>query len=129
MKLKFVLSSAALYMALVGLGMMLVPRQFGIGAVPADASPALVAFLRIFGGPCLGIAALDWLTRDAPPSPTRRAVVLGNVVGFGSVAAIDVWGVLGGSARPMARLFLVIHLALAIAFVVAARRSALAERG
>ena len=56
MKLKVLLSIAAAYMALVGVGMMVVPQQFGIGAVPADASPALIAFLRIFGGPSIGIA-------------------------------------------------------------------------
>lgn len=58
MNLKVLLSIAAAYMTLVGIGMMFVPHQFGVGAVPADASPALIAFLRIFGGPCLGIAAL-----------------------------------------------------------------------
>lgn len=118
MKLRVLLSIAAVYMALVGLGMIFVPRQFGIGAVPADASPALIAFLRIFGGPCIGIAVLNWVARDAEPSRALNAIILGNVVGFSCVAASDIWGVFSGSARPIAKLFLVIHLAMAIAFAL-----------
>ncbi len=118
MTLKAVLSIAAAYMALVGLGMLLVPSRFGIGAVPADASPALIAFLRIFGGPCIGIAVLNWVARDAEPSSALNAIILGNLVGFSCVAASDIWGVFSGSARPIAKLFLVIHLAMAIAFAL-----------
>lgn len=118
MQLKVVLSIAAAYMALVGIGMMFVPHQFGIGAVPADASPALIAFLRIFGGPCIGIAVLNWVSRGAEPSSARNAIILGNAVGFACVAATDVWGVFTGGARPIAKLFLVIHLSMAIAFVL-----------
>jgi hypothetical protein len=64
MKLKAVLTVSAIYQAIVGVGMMLAPRQFGIDAVPPDASPALIAFLRIFGGPMLWIAVLNWMARN-----------------------------------------------------------------
>jgi hypothetical protein len=117
-KLPLLLTAAAGYLALVGLGLIFVPKQFGIGAVPADATPALLAFLRIFGGPCLGIAALNWMTRASPPSPVRHAVILANAVGFATVAAVDIWGVFHG-ARPVAKLFLVVHLGFALAFVFA----------
>jgi uncharacterized membrane protein len=121
-KLKAVLTVSALYQACVGVGMMLAPRQFGIGAVPADASPALMHFLRIFGGPMLGIAVLNWMARNAEPGTARNAIVVANIVGFGCVALVDVWGVSTGGARPIAKLFLVIHLLMAVAFVVAWRR-------
>jgi hypothetical protein len=124
MTLKLVLIASALYLALVGAGVMLVPRYFGIGAVPQDASPALIAFLRIFAGPCFGIAVLNWLARDAEPSPALRAIVLANIVGFGCVAATDVWGVVSGDARPIARAFLVVHLLFTLAFGTALRRGA-----
>jgi hypothetical protein len=123
MKLGIVLTAAAIYMALVGLGMMFVPHHFGVGAVPPDAPPALIAFLRIFGGPCLGIAVLDWLSRNSEPSRTRDAIVLGNIVGFGAVATMDIWGVLSGDARQAAKLFLAIHLLMTFAFVIAFRSS------
>ena len=128
MKLKGVITVSAIYLAVLGIGFMLAPRQIGIDAVPADASPALIAYLRIFGGPILGIAVLNWMTRNAEPSAARNAIVLGNIVGFGCVTLMDVWGVFSGGARPAARLFLVIHLLMTVAFVVAGRASMRAQR-
>jgi hypothetical protein len=118
MKLKATLTVSAIYQGVVGLGMMLAPRQFGIDAVPVDATPALIAFLRIFGGPMLGIAVLNWMARTAEPSTARNAIILANIVGFGCVTLVDVWGVFTGSARSIAKLFLVIHLLLSVAFIV-----------
>ena len=121
MKLKAVLTVSAIYQGVVGLGMMLAPRQFGIDAVPVDATPALIAFLRIFGGPMLGIAVLNWMARNAQPSTARNAIILANIVGFGCVTLMDVWGVFTGGARSIAKLFLLIHSLLTVAFVVAWR--------
>ena len=72
--------------------------------------------------PFLGIAVLNWLSRDSAPS-ALRAVLLANLVGFGAVAANDVWGVATGEAREAAKIFLVVHLAFAIAFAVAVRKN------
>jgi hypothetical protein len=118
--LKTVLTLSAIYMAAIGLGLMAFPLQFGVEAVPPDASPELVALLRLLGGPFLGIAALNWLSRNAEPSTARRAVIIANIVGFGAVAANDVWGVASGEAREIAKVFLVIHLAFTVDFVAAA---------
>ena len=68
---------------------MIAPRQVGIDAVPADGSPAPIAYLRIFGGPILGIAVLNWMTRNAEPSAVRDAVVCGNIVGFGGTPTVS----------------------------------------
>jgi uncharacterized membrane protein len=121
MKLKAVLTASAIYLGLIGLGVLFVPRYFGIGAIPPDAPPALIAFLRIFAGPCLGIAALNWMARNTEPSPARDAIVLANIVGFGCVTAVDVWGVFSGDARDLAKVFLAIHLLFTLAFVTAGR--------
>ena len=118
-KLTFALS--AIYLAAVGLGLMLVPLQFGVGAVPVNASPELVALLRLLVGPFLGIAVLNWLSRDAEPSPALRSIIFANLIGFGAVAANDVWGVASGEAREIAKAFLVVHLAFTLAFAAAAR--------
>src|SRR5690606_22297208 len=96
MKLSTVLTASAIYLAVLGVGFMLFPREIGVEAVPADASPALVAYLRVFGGSFLGIAVLNWLARNAEPSRTRNAIVIANSVGFGCAAAMDIWGVFGG---------------------------------
>ena len=119
---KATLVLSAIYLALVGIGLMIFPLQFGVGAVPEDASSELIALLRLFGGPFLGIAVLNWLSRDSG-RPALRAVLLANLVGFGAVAANDVWGVATGEAREAAKIFLVVHLAFAIAFLVAVRRN------
>ena len=121
LKLTFVLS--AIYLAAIGLGLLVVPLQFGVGAVPPDASPELIALLRLLGGPFLGIAVLNWLSRNARPSKELKAILLANIVGFGLVAANDVWGVVTGEAREIAKAFLVVHLLFTAAFVVAARRA------
>jgi len=115
---KTTLTLSSIYLALVGLALLLVPVQFGVGAVPPDASPQLVALLRLLGGPFLGIAVLNWLSRNEPPN---RAVLLANLVGFATVAANDMWGVFTGEAREIAKLFMLVHLGFAIAFAIAAR--------
>jgi hypothetical protein len=122
MKLKALLTISAIYQAMIGLGMLLVPRQFGIGAVPDNAPPELIELLRIFGGPMIGIALLNWLARSLEPSPALNAIILANLVGFGCVAASDVWGVVTGGSRPVAKVLLVIHVLLAVAFVSAWQR-------
>jgi hypothetical protein len=120
---KVTLTLSAIYLALVGIGLMIFPLQFGVGAVPEDASPQLIALLRLLGGPFLGIAVLNWLSRDSAPS-ALRAVLLANLVGFGAVAANDVVSVSLGEAREAAKIFLVVHLAFAIAFAAAVRKNA-----
>jgi hypothetical protein len=121
MKLKTVLTVSAIYLGVLGLGFMLVPQQIGVGAVPPDASQALVAYLRIFGGPCVGIAVLNWLARNAERSSALDAIILANIVGFGCVSAMDVWGVFSGGARPIAKVFLVVHLLMTVGFIMAWR--------
>jgi hypothetical protein len=122
MKLKTVLILSAISLGVLGVGFMLVPREIGIGAVPPDASPALVAYLRIFGGPCLGIAVLNWLVRNAEPSVALDAILRANIVGFGCVTAMDIWGVFSGGARPVAKVFLVVHVLMTVGFILARRR-------
>jgi hypothetical protein len=128
MNLKAMLTVSAIYLGVVGLGVMLVPQRFGIGAVPADPSPELIAYLRVFGGPFAGIAVLNWLARKAEPSTTRDAIILANIVGFACVTAMDIWGVFGGDVRPVQKVFLVIHLLMTLGFILSARTNLRAGR-
>lgn len=113
------LTVAALYLAVIGFALLLVPAQFGVGAVPANASPELIALLRLLGGPFLGIALLNWISRDTDPPTIGSTVILANLTGFGVVALNDVWGVLSGEARDVAAGFGVVHLAFTAAFLFA----------
>lgn len=111
---------SAIYLSLVGCALMFVPRQFGVGAVPPDASPELVALLRLLGGPFLGIAALNWLTRRFEAA-ALRPILVANLIGFSTVALNDVWGVTSGEARELAKPFLVIHGMFALSFLFGLR--------
>ena len=122
MKLNILLGIASIYMALVGIGLIFAPQAFGLGAVPTDPSPALIAFLRLWGSPLLGIAVLNWRARNAEPSAARDAIILGNIVGFAAIAALDTWGTFSGG-RPVTKVFALIHLLFAAAFLWAGRRS------
>lgn len=122
MKLSVLLTVTAVYMAILGLGFIFAPEAIGVGAVPPDPPDALVAYLRVFGGPFLGIAVLNWTARNAEPSTARDAIILGNIVGFSVGPATDVWGLQHG-ARPVAAVALVVNLLLALAFVWAWRTS------
>jgi hypothetical protein len=122
MALRILLSIAAIYMALVGLGLIVAPQAIGMGAVPTDTSPALIAYLRLFGSPFLGIAVLNWAVPHAEPSTARHAIILGNMVGFAAIAALDVWGVFSG-ARPLTKVFAIMHLLFAVAFIWVGRMS------
>jgi hypothetical protein len=122
MRLSTLLSIAAVYMALAGLGFVFAPQAFGTGAVPTDASPELIAYLRLFGSPFLGIAVLNWMARNAEPSAARNAIILGNIVGFAGIAALDVWGSFSG-ARELTKVFAIIHLLFALAFIWVGRTS------
>lgn len=119
---RMTLSISAVHLGAIGLELLLFPLQFGVGAVPADASPQLVALLRLLGGPFLGIAAFNWMSRKAGPSPMRRVVLIANLIGFGIVAVNDIWGVATGEARAIARYFLVAHLIFAFGFAIALAR-------
>lgn len=118
---KVTLTLSAIYLAVVGLALMLMPLRFGVGAVPVDAPSELIALLRLLGGPFLGIAVLNWLSRDLDRSKALDVILIANIVGFGSVAANDVWGVASGEARELAKVFLVVHLLFTAAFVAAFR--------
>lgn len=73
------LTMSALYLAALGLALMFFPLPFGTGAVPKDAAPELLALLRLLDGPLLGIAVLNWLSRDVEASASRP-VALANIV-------------------------------------------------
>jgi len=124
MKLSTLLSIASVYMVLAGLGFILFPQAFGRGAVPSDASPALIAYLRLIGSPMLGIAVLNWMTRKEGPSLARNAIIIGNTVGFAVIAILDIWGVFN-DARPATKVFVIIHLLFAFAFLILGRKNML----
>ena len=119
MKTNVLLITAAVYLALVGLGFLLAPGVMVFGAL--GSTPAtIVAELRQYGGSLLGIAVLNWVSRNAEPSIARNGVFLGNTVGYGLVAIGGVLRQLSG-AIAIGRVFVVINALFAIAFLMVGR--------
>ncbi|WP_026310063.1 hypothetical protein [Niabella aurantiaca] len=122
MKLRNLLTVASVYMALVGLGLVFFPQAFGRGAIPENASAALISYLRLWGSPLLGIAVLDWMARKEGASKARDAIITGNMVGFAVIASLDAWGLLNG-ARPITAVFVVVHLVFTLAFILIGKKN------
>ena|SRR2546430_11638316 len=97
--IKHLLTVAAVYLGAIGIALLVAPVQFGVDAVPRDASPELVSLLRLLGGPFLGIAVLNLVSRTAQLPVALKPVLLANLVGFGVVACNDIVGVITGDAR------------------------------
>jgi hypothetical protein len=122
MKLSTLLTIASIYMATVGLGFILFPEAFGRGALPTNPSPALISYLRLWGSPLLGIAVLDWMVRKEGPSKARDAIIIGNTIGFAVIALLDALGLFNG-ARPITKVFVIVHLIFTLAFILAGRKN------
>jgi hypothetical protein len=119
MKPSVLFSTAAIYLALVGLGFLFVPGILtfnALGGTPA----VIVAELRQYGGALLGIAVLNWIARNAEPSKARDGIFVGNTVGFGLVAIGGVLRQLNGAVAA-GWLFVLLNLLIAISFFLVGR--------
>lgn len=119
MKTNVLLTAAAIYLTLVGLGFLLVPGIMVFGALGGTSS-IIVAELRQYGGALLGIAALNWASRNAQASIARNGVFLGNTIGFGLVAFGGVLRQMSGAVA-IGWVFVAINLLFAIASFIVGR--------
>ena len=122
MKLNVILIISAVYMALIGLGHLVAPVAMSAGAVPADASSGLIAFLRHYSALFIAIAVMNWMARNSEASTARNAIVLANMVVFGLGAILDVGAVISG-AGAVGLVPATINLVIATAFFWAGRMS------
>jgi hypothetical protein len=122
MKLNVILIIAAVYMALIGLGHLVAPVAMSAGAVPADASSGLTAFLRHYAALFIAIAVMNWMARNSEASTARNAIVLANMVVFGLAAILDVLAVVSG-AGAAGLVPATLNLVIATAFFWASRMS------
>ena len=77
MKTNILLITAAIYLALVGLGFLLAPGIMVFGAL-GGTPDIIVAELRQYGGALLGIAALNWVARNAEALSAATRCVSGG---------------------------------------------------
>ena len=119
MKPSILFSISAIYLTLVGLGFLLVPGILTFGALGATPT-VIVAELRQYGGALLGIAALNWVARNAEPSKARDGIFVGNTVGFGLVAIGGLLRQLSG-AIAIGWLFVLVNVLFAVSFLIVGR--------
>lgn len=80
MKTKWLLSSSAFLMGLIGLSLTFLPEEVS-NLLGTDASPVTLLLLQIVGGLYLGFAILNWFIRSARIGGIyNRPVVLGNLM-------------------------------------------------
>jgi hypothetical protein len=108
MQLRTLQIASAVYLALVGIGLLVVPDVIVFGALGDTPLPGLVAALRAEGGTLISITVLSWMARDVQPSKVRDAIVVCNIVGYGLVTITGVIGQIAGAPR-QALLFVMIH--------------------
>ena len=119
MKPKLLFTASAIYLALAGLGMFLLPQLTVSGAltgVPVD----VVSLVRGNGASIFAFGVLLWFARDADASKARNAIFVASAVAAGSAAVLDVWGLLGGGPVFLGPLAVVDAL-LAVAFILVGR--------
>jgi len=114
LKILFVIS--AIYLTLVGLGMLFAPTALMFGTVGPEASAALIANLRGPASLFIAIALLNWLARNAEPSKARDAIVLSNIVGFALAGVLDVIAVVGTGAPSIELVPAIINFVIVVAF-------------
>lgn len=127
MKLKVIFIIAAVYMALIGIGHLFAPVAMSAGVIPADASAGVVAFLRHYSALFIAIAVMNWMVRNAEPSPARNAIVLANIILFVLSAILDVAAVISG-AGPAGLVPASMNLVIAALFIWAARAKSSASQ-
>ncbi|SIT92817.1 multidrug DMT transporter permease [Edaphobacillus lindanitolerans] len=82
MKTKWLLSSSAVMMGVLGLAGTFIPEEIA-KALGVDPSPVILIFLQIIGGLYLGFAMLNWFTRSARIGGIyNKPVVLGNLMHY-----------------------------------------------
>lgn len=119
MKPSLLLTISAIYLVLVGLGMLLVPQALifsGSAGTPAGVWWAL----RHYGGVMLGIAVLNWMARNAEASKARDAIFLGITVAYTLTAIVFVLDVVSGGVVSVWA-FAIISALFAVAFFVVGR--------
>jgi hypothetical protein len=120
MKPKLLLTLAAIYGGLGGIGQLLIPTQNYY--LDANTSSLSINLLRSTTSLLIGLAVVYWLARNAEASKGRDAIFIGSSVGFGLntiflVLAAFSPGVMVGAIWTV----VVINLLFAIAFFVVGR--------
>jgi len=120
MKPKLLLTLASIEIALIGLLGLLIPATTSYG-FEVNMPDYFNATARIPFGLFIGLAVVNWFTRNAEASKARDAIFLGNMVGHVLWAILVAITVLTPGAQPAGWAFVVVYLLFAVAFFMVGR--------
>jgi hypothetical protein len=127
MKPKLLFSINAIYLALSGLVMLLMP-QVMIFSGTAGTPPGVFFALRSYGGLLLGFAVINWMARNADPSKLRDGIFVGNYVAYGLAFLVFLYDlVTGGAALVWAYVIICALFTAAFFWVGGTNRSSVAK--
>jgi hypothetical protein len=97
------------------LGLLVIPEQLMVlyGAAP---SPAAVYVARLFGALILGFITILWFSRNSEKNETRRAILMGGLVGWGVGLIVALVGQFSGVVNNLGWLNVVIYFLFALDF-------------
>ncbi|MED3576116.1 multidrug DMT transporter permease [Cytobacillus praedii] len=127
MKTKWLLSSSAVMMGLLGLAGTFIPEEISV-ILGLDPSPITLILLQIIGGLYLGFAMLNWFTRSARIGGIyNKPVVLGNLIHF----IVVLFAVIRQLAEQFHFLFVIltlVYLGFAVWFTLVMRSNPLSNQ-
>ena len=89
----------AVFTALLGLAWVFFPASM-LGGWGVEPNSVAVYMGRRYGGLFFGYSVILWLSRNAGPSPARRAILAGGAVVTGVVGILSVMGAVTGVVGP-----------------------------
>lgn len=109
------MSLAAAVSVVTGLGALLAPAQLAaVFGVTLDDLGMLQT--RLLGSAYLGFAVICWFGKDVRDNAARRAIALGNFVGWALGLVVTIVGVVIGLAGTQSLLLVVVEAAFASAW-------------
>lgn len=113
MRALFVITAALL--TLIGVSWLVVPEtMFALWGAQGDAVAIYIG--RRYAVLFFGYAAILWLSRNAPASPARDAILAGSAVVCAAMALVSLSGALTGTVGPAIWMAVLIETTLAAAF-------------
>ena len=118
MKPKLLLTLAAIYGGLGGIGQLLIPTQNYY--LDANISTLSINLLRSTTSLLIGLAVVYWLARNAEASKALNAIILGNTAGF-SLSVILGFSVALTGSEVVSWVFTGLSLFCLVGFIVVGR--------
>lgn len=115
--LKAFLGAAGVVTGALGVVWLLFPQTMLEGLAHPQADAITVYMARRYGALFVGYAAILWLSRSSPPSPARRAILVGGVGVTVVIGVVSLLGAVTGVVGPAVWVAVLIEALLACGFV------------